>query len=182
MFVRSRPHSRPHNPLPLMDFRALRQINALAKGPAEAQERLRLRKINFFDRFFQNFPNASECIRTHPGASERIRTHPNRSTQVPASPKTSNLRSHEPGEAHENERWFCIQMCYQFISPHLSSSLLISPLLSSSVRLSPLLVTPCPSCFNLDSPRLSSSLLLSPHPPLSSSSSLLVLLAAPRLS
>ena len=46
-------------------------------------------QCDFFDQFFQNFPNASECIRTHPGASERIRKHPNRSGQVPASPKTS---------------------------------------------------------------------------------------------
>ena len=72
-------------PLPPMDFRALRQINALAKGLAEAQERLRLRNIDFlidFAKIFRTRPNASERIQVHPSASERMRTGPGRSQQV----------------------------------------------------------------------------------------------------
>ena len=49
---------------------------------------------HFSDQNFQNFPNASQCIRTHPDASECIRTHPNRSEQVRTSPKPSkNVRT-----------------------------------------------------------------------------------------
>ena len=76
-------------PPPSNRFRASRHINPLAKGLAKAREPLKSQKKYFVDRFFQNFPNASECIRKHPGASEHIQMHPNRSRQVPASPTPS---------------------------------------------------------------------------------------------
>ena len=44
--------------------------------------------VDFFFKFFENFPKASERIRVHPNASEQVQTGPSRSEQVQKLQKT----------------------------------------------------------------------------------------------
>ena len=85
----SGPGVTPGNTPPPNGFQGLATDKCSGEGAGGGPGAPKIVKNCFFGRFFQNFPNASDCIRTHPGASQRIRTHPNRCRQVPASPKTS---------------------------------------------------------------------------------------------